>query len=158
MGGRRFRLSAHRKNEERKKKEEPAPSPLVVTISRQLVTNPAMSISIPLAAYIDGHVQSSDYLGARLSSSLSLPSSWIIASRTPLTLCKLRVHLEGQPSRADITFTLSISSTLEWDLSFLSLKLSSAVCPLLAEVTHTLTSVANDSEGVFMTIRTFRNS
>ena len=66
-----------------------------------------------------------------------ISTSWIIASRTPLTLCKLRIHPVGQPSRADITFSLSISSELEWTLSFLNLKLNSTVCPLLAEVHET---------------------
>ena len=74
MGGRRFTLSTHRKNEERKKKAEPFPSSLVVAISLQLVKILAMSISISLAAYIDGHVPSSDCLSSRLSS-LSLPTS-----------------------------------------------------------------------------------
>jgi len=141
MGGRRFTLSTHQKNEEHKQKAEPPPSSLVVAISVQLVKIPAMSISIPLAANTNGHIPSSDCLSSRLSS-LSLPTSWIIASRTPLTLCNLRVHPVGQPSRADITFSLSISSGLEWTLSFLNLKLNSTVCPLLAEVRRTLTSVA----------------
>ena len=65
MGERRFRLSTHWKNEERKKKAEPPPSSLVVAIYLQLVKIPAMSISIPLAAYIDGNV---DCLSSRLSS------------------------------------------------------------------------------------------
>ena len=142
MGGRKFRLGTHRKNEERKKQRaEPAPPPLVVSISLQLVTIPALMISLPLAAYADGRVHSSESLWVRLSS-LSLPTSWIIASRTPLTLCKLRVHQEGEASRADVTFTLSISSELEWTLSFVNLKLNSTVCPLLAEMPHTLDSVA----------------
>ena len=153
MGGRKFRLSTHRKNEERKKRRmkneerkkqtaEPDPSPLslVVSISLQLVTIPALIISLPLASYINGCIQSSESLYLRLCS-LPLPSSWHIASRTPLTLCKLRLHQTEQASRADTIFTFRISSELKWTLSFLNQTLSAAGCPLLAEVPQFLTSV-----------------
>ena len=145
MGGRKFRLSTHRKNEEQKKRTaEPDPSPLrlVVSISLQLVTIPALIVSLPLASYTNGCIQSSKSLYFRLSS-LPLPSSWYLASRTPLTLCKLhvRLHQTEQASRADTIFTLSISSELEWTLVFLNQTLSAAGCPLLAEVPQFLTSV-----------------
>ena len=96
--GWKFRLSSHRKNEERKKQSaEPDPSPLrlVVSISLQLVIIPALIISLPLASYTNGYIQSSESLYIRLSS-LPLPSSWDIASRTPLTLCKLRLYQTEQ--------------------------------------------------------------
>ena len=142
MGGRKFRLSTHRKNEERKRRAQPVPLSLIVAIPLQLVVVPALIVSLPLACYTSGHVQSSDSLCARLTSSLSLPPSWIIASTTSLTLCKLRVQQNGQASRADIIFTLSITSELEWTLSVSNLELSPASCPILAEVPHTLSSVA----------------
>ena len=140
MGGRKFRLSTHQKNEERMKRRmkneeqkkqtaEPDPSPLrlVVSISLQLVTIPALIILLPLASYTNDCIQSSESLYLRLSS-LPLPSSWHIASKIPLTLCKLRLHQTEQASRADTIFTFRISSELKWTLSFLNQTLSAAGC------------------------------
>lgn len=138
MGGREFRLSTHRKNEEGKKRTT-EPDPLVVSIPLQLVTIPALIFLLPLASYTNDCIQSSESLYIRLSS-LSLPSSWHIASRTPLTFCKLRLHQTEQASRADTIFTFSISSELKWTLSFMNQNLSAAGCPLLAEVSQFLTT------------------
>ena len=71
MGRRKFRLSVHRKNEERKgqqMKSEKATADssltLAVTILRHLVTTKVLKISIPVSAYQDGHVVSIDQLSS----------------------------------------------------------------------------------------------
>ena len=75
MGGRKFCLnSKHRKNEEQKKGRSsnhgPAPAILLVSLPRQIT--PHFTIFLSLATYIDSHVQSSESLCTRLSSSLCL--------------------------------------------------------------------------------------
>lgn len=132
MGGRKFRLSKHRKNEERKRKWAK---------SHESTLPASLTISLKLETYIDGNVQSSESLYTRISSLSSLPSSWIIASTNPLTLCKLRIQ-EEQTRGARITATLSLTSDLEWTLVFLDKEISSNLCPLLHELPSKLTSVA----------------
>ena len=166
MGGRKFRLSTHRKNEERKKRRmkneerkkqtaEPDPSPLslVVSISLQLVTIPALIISLPLASYINGCIQSSESLYLRLCS-LPLPSSWHIASRTPLTLCRLRLHQTAQPSRADtISLAASVATRMDFVLepdlacSWFSATDSSATVPHTSVVAVRKLMMLPDSTG-----------
>ena len=105
MGRRKFRLSVHRKNEERKrqwKKSEhiAADSSLVVTIPRKLVTISAFKISIPMSAYKDGPVASADKLYSWLQS-FPLPKGWIFASAKPLILSKVcanRKRMSCSPS------------------------------------------------------------
>ena len=64
MGGCKFRLSAHRKNEERKrreKKEKKQAQQLlpIVSISCQPETVPPLTVSLPIESYFGGSVQSS---------------------------------------------------------------------------------------------------
>ena len=98
MGGRKFRLASHRKNEERKrrqkKKLKESSPPAETALERPL------TISLPLAAYYDGTVATTNHLSSRLLKRHCLPSSWIIATCNPL-LCKLTVHqgeLQGMTS------------------------------------------------------------
>ena len=86
MGRRKFRLSTHRKNEERKRQKEvdshmDKELSLVVSIPQCRVTVrvPALTVSLPLSLYRDGHVTSVSSLQTRLKS-LSFPKSWILAS------------------------------------------------------------------------------
>ena len=143
MGGRKFRLGRHRKNEERKRRieKEERREKHTTLIPRETVV-PSLTVSLPLASYLDGHVQSLECLYARLSN--SLPSSWTVASTTPLTLCKLRVqpHVGTQGSHVDITTTITIMSNLEWALSVMNQPLTPAACPLLVGIPLQLSSVS----------------
>ena len=141
MGGRKFRLGTHRKNEERRKrlkKNESAPPTAEIATPHQIVTDESFTVSIPLTSYIDGHVVSSDALCHRLSSQ-PLPPLWMIVC-TPLTLCKLRVQQQEQASKADITISI-VSVNLEWILHFLKQELTPSKCPLLRELPMKLTNV-----------------
>ena len=143
MVGRKFRLSTHQKNEERRKqlkKNESATPTAEIAIPHQIVTDESFTVSIQLTSYIDGHVFSSDALCHRLSSQ-PLPPLWMIVCAPPLTLCKLRVQQEEQASKADITINISISANLEWMLHFLKQELTPSRCPLLREVPMKLTNV-----------------
>ena len=143
MGGRKFRLSVHRKNEERRKPlkmNESAPPTAEIAIPHQIATDESLNVSIPLTSYIDGHVLSSDALCHRLSSQ-PLPPLWMIVCTPPLTLCKLRVQQEEQASKADITTNISISGNLEWTLHFLKQELTPSRCPLLRELPMKLPNV-----------------
>ena len=100
MGGRKFRLSTHQKNEEQRKqlkKNESSPPTAEIATPHQIVTDESFTVSIPLSPYIDGHVFSSDALCHRLSSQ-PLPHFWMIVC-TPLALCKLRVQQQEQESK-----------------------------------------------------------
>ena len=76
MGGRKFRLSTHRKNEERRKrfkKNESAPPTAKIATPHQIVTDESFTVSIPLTSYINGHVFLSDSLCHQLSPQPLLP-------------------------------------------------------------------------------------
>ena len=151
MGGRKFRLGTHRKNEERKRKRKreqedveqcDQPLTLVISIPHNIVTVPSLTISLPVASYISGLVHSSETLGTRLAASLVLPPLWMTNSSAPLTLCKLRVGQEEQASRPDITTIIRLSDNLEWTLFIFGKELCPQSCPLLRELPLQLTSVA----------------
>ena len=136
MGKRKFRLSVHRKNEERKRQqkkteETTAESALVVSIPRHLVTISAFEISIPVSAYQDGPVISVDQLCSRLTS-IPLLKSWVISSTKPLILSKVRVNTRTMNS--DILFTISIDAGMKWSLFLQQALLDSRRCPLLRKV------------------------
>ena len=151
MGGRRFRLGRHRKNEELKRRrekeekklesEDTTPLALVVSIPRQSLAAPSLTVSLPLASYLNGSVGSLESLCTRLSKS-SLPPSWTVASATPLTLCKLRVQVGGQGSSVYISAAVTIQSDLGWTLSIANQPLTPIVCPFLFRVPAQLTSVS----------------
>ena len=55
MCGRKFQLSAHRKNEERRKQlkqNESAPPTAEIAIPHQIVTGESLTVSIPLTSYV----------------------------------------------------------------------------------------------------------
>ena len=138
MGGRKFRLGRHRKNEERKL--EPIPW--------QSLPVPSLSVSFPLASYLSGRVGTLKSLTTRLTKSLLSPS-WIVASSS-LTLCKLRVHPGGQGSSVDVSAAISIQSDLGWTLSIINQPLTLTMCPLLSGVPAQLSSVSAVCDKVSM--------
>ena len=86
MGGRKFRLDVHRKNEERKKKLKQSNPPEEIKNDITLPT-----ITIPIAAFTTGIVQSLPQLSGRISALLAKSCTWTVASIDPLVLCKLNV-------------------------------------------------------------------
>ena len=127
MPGRKFRLSVHRKNEERKKWKpkrvvkisvknyQRSPS-LVVSIPLSSLPEPdGYNVSLPLSAYTSHQVDSVETLNTRLKR-IDLPQLWFVATSNPLTLCKTR----PQPTpaiAADVNFTITINEQFEWTLS-----------------------------------------
>ena len=148
MGRRKFRLSVHRKNEERIKqwkknlknlKQTVEGPSLVVTIPRNLITISAFKISFPVSMFRDGAISSVDQLHSRLTS-LSLPKSWMFASVKPLVLSKVRV--KPQTTQADVLFSLTIDDRLEWSLFLQNVSLDFRRCPLLRRASLTLNSAS----------------
>lgn len=107
MGGRKFRLVVHRKNEERKKKlkclnssgkdterkkkpEQSNPRSNSPEKVENDITLP--TITIPIAAFTTGIVQSLPQLSRRISALLAKSCTWTVASIDPLVLCKLNVQ------------------------------------------------------------------
>ena len=126
MPGRKFKLS-QRKNEERRKRSvrqnerkcelfvSPEPEQqcyeLKVSIPLALVKISAFKLSLPLSLYFDGHVSTVDSLHSWLLSQ-SLPDSWVVSSKSPLILAKIRVQCHTPSARADVAYTLSIGDNL----------------------------------------------
>ncbi len=151
MGGRKFRLSTYRKNEERRKAgQHYATQPtLVISIPQHALPPPppsSLTVTLPIASYVGSRVDSAKKLGARLGSSLTLPQSWMVTSKEPLNLCKLRVQVEGQVTRPEISMVISIQDDLRWTLFVSGKQLSSQNCPLLDALPIKLTSVNAVSE------------
>jgi len=103
MGKRKFRLSVHRKNEERKKvknKErelEVHPMEQVTPATQQESATKCLTISIPLHFFTESHISTFTNLHSRISSLMTSPffisshPSWKVVWPEPLTLCKLKV-------------------------------------------------------------------
>lgn len=148
MGGRKFRLGRHRKNEELKRRErkekelETTPLVLTVSIPRQSLVVPSLTVSLPLTSYLDSHVTALVDLHSRLSQH-RLPSSWTLTSRSPLTLCKLRVQLAEQGSCVDVIAVITIKSDFEWTLSFMNHQLTPTMCPVLSQVPSKIASISS---------------
>ena len=147
MGRRKFRLSVHRKNEERKRdlkklemlKQTIKDPSLTVSIPRNLITISSFKISFPVAVYRDGSISSVDQLYSRLTS-FPLPKSWIFASSKPLVLSKVRVN--PRTTQADVLFTLTIDDQLKWSLFLHNVSVDLNRCPLLRAVPHALNSAS----------------
>ncbi len=124
MGRRKFRLSVHRKNEERKEYTVVSlpvsidlsnVTVLEVSIPRSLVSVPYLNVSLPLHSYTGGSPPTVRCLQDRLGT-IGLPPHWSTFDSPAfeqLTLCKLQ---QQQP--ALVTFTLSIRESFRWDLWF----------------------------------------
>ena len=81
MGGRKFRLSTHEKNEEREKKREGEGEASCATTTSCChplshgESTPLM-VSLPIESYVGGHIQSSASMCSRLAL-VSLPASFV---------------------------------------------------------------------------------
>ena len=106
-----------------------------------LVEIESFKLSLPLSLYLNGHVGTVDSLHSRLLSQ-SLPDSWVVSSKSPLTLAKIRVQCQSPSARVDVAFTLSVCDDLNWSLLLFTLPLEPASCPLLQAIPTTLKSAA----------------
>lgn len=127
--GRKFRLSVHRKNEERCRNtliSLPVSIALTgqvmglcVSIPRHLVAVPNFVVSLPLSALTSAWTVGLDMLHSRLGKSRMLPLAWMNISRgTPLrnlTLCKIAYYEET--NRACLTFTVVIDEKFRWKIT-----------------------------------------
>lgn len=117
-GYRRFRLSVHRKNEERKRW---VPK-LTVRIPLTYYTAPlshsrdtqSFSVSLPLSSYTQSNVHSVQVLESRLTT-YGLPQTWFVTNVQPLTVCKIKSC--SQPSQSNVVFNITIDEHFTWTLS-----------------------------------------
>ena len=147
MGRRKFRLSVHRKNAERKKQKEQDVTALIdmdhlTDLSSCLLEEPECVVSLPISAYTTGEVSSIQCLQTRISA-ISLPTLWIDASNDSsaphLSICKLVRH---QPTaQVEVTFTLSIDESFGWRLSLFSHSLDPSTCGSLCNTPLSLRTV-----------------
>ena len=151
MGGRKFRLDTHRKNEERRCRSTVSvqilpviPLRLTVSIPRQVadIQPSNLVVSLPLSAFTSSRQPSLEALQSRVAA-LSLPSQWVFASQqqaSHMTLCKL---ITTQPQfQASVSFSLTIHDQFSWTLSIGKFQLDPAKCPVLTSQSVTLDSVA----------------
>ncbi len=128
MGRRKFRLSVHRKNQERKKYDV-ATLPISIDLShivvfqvsipRHLVEAPRLSLSLPLSSFTTGDAPSVQSLLNRLLM-IELPPHWVAATESgplihQLNLCKLRQQQAAVP--VSVIFTLAIGESFPWNLN-----------------------------------------
>ena len=133
MGGCKFRLSTHRKNEERKKRQKKIEQKQT---NLEDFSSPCLTMSLPISAYHDGSVLKIASLFSRLLSSHCMPSSWIVARQIPLLLCKLSIH----DTIASLSISLSIQHDFSWTVTVGSQSLTSDLCLLLVGVPDRLAS------------------
>ena len=157
MGGRKFKLSVHRKNEERKKMaKRKSPDTKNACTTSQVVTPPveppelSLNISIPLDVFVNGHCSSLDSISNRLLSWMTSarPShmdSWKIASQDPLVLCKLHIQESEQGSMVEATMTITIDRELKFAVVFKQQNLTATRCPLLNDLPTITDSVSSVS-------------
>lgn len=129
MGGKRkFRLSVHRKNEERKKK-----------LLKDRATD-ASSISVTSVSVLPppSDVDSSVQLHQNLLK-VPLPPQWLVISADPLTICKMTVYTDKS---AKASASISIKRELEWTMYYLEHKLNSLNCPMLNVLPSRIKNVA----------------
>ena len=154
MGNRKFRLSCHRKNEERKKyrsRVTSLPASLDLSVPKSSLSSPIQSsssplvVSLPLSSYTDSTAQSIVQLLDRVMK-IVLPPKWTnvtdsLHSIDHISLCKL---LERPSCPARLLFTVTVTSTFQWTVHVASDKKSfqneliSSLPPALTSVSHVL--------------------
>jgi len=136
MGGRRFRLSVHRKNEERKKAMKKG------ACCSQVIQEAA----VPIPRQVTADVIHSQVTTLMSSSSFTdSHPSWKIATADPaLTLCKLEVQQlsSSEALCGRVMMSLSINAELKWTVHYLQHQLTAANCPLLSSLPDTISNVA----------------
>ena len=127
MGGRRFRLSTYRKNEERAEKSQTC-----------LEDSPSYAVSLPISVYLEGTVSKVADLSLRLLSGHCIPPTWTVARQFPLLLCKLNTH----DTTASLSISLSVQHNFCWTITVRSQVLTSVICPLLIGVPDKVVSAS----------------
>ena len=148
MSRRKLRLGRRKKRLER-----PKPKVLTVSIPRAAVSvqlhpglfcSPSLSnalqhsghivqpvsqltVSLPISLHMNGLVTSMNLLSHRLSI-LKLPPQWVIASMTPLCLCKVGLQEICRPS---VTLSIAFNASLEWTTTISSKTLNPSTSPVL---------------------------
>ena len=135
MGGRKFRLSTHRKNEERKQRQKRTEQTQICLTDS---SSPCLTVSLPISMYHEGTVTKISSLSSRLLSSHCVPSAWIVARQTPLLLCKLST----QHTTASLSVSLSVQDDFSWTVTVGNQSVTSDLCPLLAAVPDKLASAS----------------
>ena len=139
MGGRKFRLSKHRKNEERKRRQKRAQTCSDDSPSRPDSSQPEIyTVSLPMSAYLDRTVSTVATLTSRLLGGHHVPSTWFVARQIPLLLCKLSTH----DTTASVEITLSIQHNFFWTVTVGNQVVTPDRCPLLIGVPDKLTSAS----------------
>ena len=157
MGKRKFCLSVHRKNEERKKVKrrlqivstQQHAKQMKLASSELIVKN--LTLSIPLHYFTESRILSFSNLRCRITSLMdssffaSLHPSWKVVSTEPteqLTLCKLEVQCASDEGLCGhVILTLNVNAELKWTLYYLHHHLSAATTPLLSSLPDVTTSV-----------------
>ena len=160
MGRRKFRLSVHRKNLERKKSDVttlPISIDLShvgvfqVSIPRHIVEVPRLSDSLPQSSFTTNIALSVQSLLNRLLT-IDLPPHWIDATEGSapvhqLTLCKLQQQQAAVP--VSVLFTLAIDDSFKWSLTLVHRNIDGlrdgvlgATPPALRTVEHVLQLLA----------------
>ena len=152
MGGRKFRLAPHLKNEERSKKSALVasitrenisvhvssvtitPSQLETTVDPQPLT---CTVSIPLQVLSDGVVETLDRLAALLQL-LNPFSPWTVADHGVLVISRLRSF-----GLKAISYCLTIDQELQWSLCIQNRKINHDTCSLLSSFPPVVSSVSS---------------
>ena len=125
MGGRKFRLSTHRKNEERKRRQKRAEQKQNCLGDLSFL---CLTVSLPVPVYHEGTVSTIASLSSRLLGSHCIPSTWVVARQIPLLLCKLST----QNTTASVSITLSVQHDFSWTVTvgsqWLSVRALSPLC------------------------------
>ena len=158
MGGRKFRMERHRKNEERKI----ARPSMIVSVPRNAVTlsvglmtiqssapvlhpvvqcqstdeTSTMLVSFPLSAFMQRKITSVDVLLSRLEK-ISLPSMWVILGGPPLVVC--RMH--SSQLQTAVLMSVKVTAELQWSATVLDKTVTSEMLPVLGEVPSTISAV-----------------
>ena len=143
MGGRKFRLSAHRKNNERK-----LSLPISIPLAKlQHVPVKQQVVSLPLTAFTTSSVTDLTALEKRVSESKLLPSGWTAnlqtlsssnATSSALTICRLQ--FPDVPTRVNVSFVLTIYEDFRWSVRFYGHTLETSTCVFLSSLPTALCS------------------
>ena len=153
MGGRKFRLAVHRKNEERKKRQKKCDAIMVqetnedTTASVSALTCP---ISLSLAAFTSAHVQSLSQLSRHVKALISKYSTWNITAEDPLIISKLVIQGE-EATEVAVIATIVVSSDFHWTLMWRTQQVDTTVNPLFSGVPEKI-QLVDDMEKVLTLI------
>lgn len=148
MGGRRVRLAVYRKNEERKKRQRKCDNSDSMTVQETdedttaTISTLTCPVSLSLAVFTSGHVQSLPELSRRVKALISRYSSWNITSVDPLIICKLDIQNEEAVAVAVIA-TIVVCNDFHWTLTWKTQKVETMINPNFSGLPEKIQSVAD---------------